>query len=69
MLAALFRRNLLNKIEKWINNHPALVRLVLLLLAGINAWSALHISARSPLLALVQGILSVLMLAGAVLIL
>jgi hypothetical protein len=55
----------LNKIEKWIHDHPALARLVLMVLAGINAWSAWHISSRSPILALVQGILSVLLLLGA----
>lgn len=58
----------MNKLEKWIQNHPAFARLILLILAGINAWSAFNIVARSPLLALVQGILCVLMTAGAVLI-
>jgi hypothetical protein len=68
MLAALFRRNLLKKLEELIHNHPAFARLVLLILAGINAWSAWHGSSRSPILALVQGILSVLLLLGAMLV-
>jgi hypothetical protein len=57
----------LNKIEKWIYNHPALARLVLLALAGINAWSAWHIFSRSPILGLAQGTLSILLLLGAIL--
>ena len=53
MLAALFSKNSLNKLEKLIHNHPALELVVLLILAKINAWSAWHVSALSPILALV----------------
>ncbi|HUY13720.1 MAG TPA: hypothetical protein VMX16_08845 [Terriglobia bacterium] len=58
----------MSNLEKWIHNHPALAHLILLILAGINAWSAWHVFSRSPILALVQGILSVLLLLGAMLV-
>ena len=57
-------KNLLNKIEKWINNHPAIARVALLCLPGINAWSAWHIFSRWPILAVAQGTLSILLLLG-----
>jgi hypothetical protein len=62
----LFRRQPLSKLEKWIHSHPALARFILLVLAGINAYSACHIFPSSPLLAFAQGTLSVLMLLGAI---
>jgi hypothetical protein len=57
----------LHKIEKWIDNHPIVARLVLMALAGVNAWSAWHILSRSLILALAQGTLSLFLLLGAIL--
>ncbi len=58
----------MSNLEKWVHNHPALADLILLILTGINACSAWHVSSRSPILALAQGILSVLLVLGAILI-
>lgn len=57
----------MHKIEKWIDKHPVVARLVLMALAGVNAWSAWHIFSRSPILALAQGTLSIFVLLGAIL--
>lgn len=55
-------------LNQWIQEHPGLVRLVFLLLAALNGYSAYHIFFESPVLAVVQGIVGMLLLLAAILI-
>lgn len=58
----------MNKFKKWLEDHPALIRTVLLLFVGLNLYSAHRISSVSTLMALAHLTMAVVLLLGTILI-
>jgi hypothetical protein len=56
-----------NFFKKWAQNHPGLIRLVLLLFVGLNLFSAHQMFSVSLLLAVAHIIVAVVLLLGAIL--
>lgn len=59
----------MNKFKKWLEDHPASIRLLLLLFVGLNLYSAHRISSESKLMVLAHLTMAVVLLLGAILIL
>jgi hypothetical protein len=58
----------MNTLKKWLQGRFWLIRLCLLLLVGVNLFSAYRIFPESPILVLAHVIMAVVLLLGAILI-